>query len=342
MVYGKEYPVTSTALTRSTEFHCQRGIEDLVRQIRMEAFPSLLSKDQSSAGTTLNRPVCKQVVSSAASLYQLETRSTGNSYGCLYGGLVQLSSETLRQSTMESSRQSPISDTQPGGTGISFSSASMEGPTLVSAVASDVGQRTTSHSSITGNNSISMSQQPSRDFTSVSHVGCIRDRCQSSHLSELATDLILSSWRVKSSKSYNSSFNKWARWCEEWDRNPISGPISDIANFLAELFQEGYQYSSINVYHSSISTTHDRVDAYPAGQHPTIIRLMKGIYNKRPPLPRYTHTWDVSKITSYISSLDDNADLSLKVLSFKLVMLLALTRPSRSSDGTICISSLSL
>ena len=59
---------------------------------------------------------------------------------------------------------------------------------------------------------------------------------------------------------------------------------------------------------------------------------MKGIYNKRPPLPRYTHTWDVSKVTSYISSLDDNADLSLKVLSFKLVMLLALTRPSRSSD----------
>jgi len=33
-----------------------------------------------------------------------------------------------------------------------------------------------------------------------------------------------------------------------------------------------------------------------------------------------------------ISSLDDNANLSLKVLSLKLVMLLALTRPSRSSN----------
>ena len=120
MVYGKEYPVTSTALTRNIEFHCRQGVEELVRQIRMEAFPSLLSKDQSSAGTTLNRPVCKPVVSSAASLYQLETRSTGNSYRCLHGGLVQVSSETLRQSTMESSGQSPISDTQPGGTGISL------------------------------------------------------------------------------------------------------------------------------------------------------------------------------------------------------------------------------
>ena len=50
------------------------------------------------------------------------------------------------------------------------------------------------------------------------------------------------------------------------------------------------------------------------------------------PLPKYSHTWDVSKVTSYISSLGDNANLSLKVLSFKLVMLLALTRPSRSID----------
>ena len=56
---------------------------------------------------------------------------------------------------------------------------------------------------------------------------------------------------------------------------------------------------------------------------------MKGVFNKRPPLPRYMH---ISKVTSYISSLDDNANLSLKVLSLELVTLLGLTRPSRSSD----------
>ena len=32
MVYGKEYPVTSTALSRSIEFHCRQGVKDLVRQ----------------------------------------------------------------------------------------------------------------------------------------------------------------------------------------------------------------------------------------------------------------------------------------------------------------------
>ena len=270
--------------------------------------------------------------SSVASFYQLEARPTGNSHRCLHSRLVQHSCKTLCQPTLEFSRQSPISDTQSEGGGISPSGTSLESPIMVPTVTSDAGQRITSYSTITRNNPVSMSEQPSRHCTSVSRVGCIRDRCQSDHLSETATELVLSSWRDKSKKSYNSSFNKWARWCEGWGRNPISGPISDVANFLAELFQEGYQYSSINIYRLSISTTHDRMDGYPIGQHPTVVRLLKGVFNKRPPLPRYTHTWDVSKVTSYISSLDDNASLSLKVLSLKLVMLLAVTRPSRSSD----------
>ena len=332
MVHGKKYPITSTALTRSIEFHCRQGVEDLVRQIRMEAFPRLVSEYQSPAGAIINRFICKQTVSPVASLYQLETRPTSDSHRCFHSGLVHHPSKALCQPTMESSRQSPISDTQSKGARADPGGSSVEGTIMVSPVTSDAGQRTTSNPTSTEGNPASMPEQPSRHHTSISRVGCLRDRCQSSHLSEAATDLVLSSWRQKSSKSYNSSFNKWACWCEERDRNPISGPISDVANFLAELFQQGYQYSSINVYRSSISTTHERVEGYPIGQHPTVIRLMKGVFNKRPPLPKYTHTWDVSKVTSYISSLDDNANLPLKLLSFKLVVLLALTRPSRSSD----------
>ena len=61
-------------------------------------------------------------------------------------------------------------------------------------------------------------------------------------------------------------------------------------------------------------------------------RLMKVAFNKRPPLPKYTFTWDVSKVTSYITNPGDNGTMSLKLLSLKLLMLLALTRPSRSND----------
>ena len=68
------------------------------------------------------------------------------------------------------------------------------------------------------------------------------------------------------------------------------------------------------------------------GKHPTITRLLKGAFHERPPLPRYTSTWDVNRVLQYLKSLGPFSDLTLKKLTHKLVMLLALTRPSRSAD----------
>lgn len=61
-------------------------------------------------------------------------------------------------------------------------------------------------------------------------------------------------------------------------------------------------------------------------------RLLKGAFHQRPPQPRYTQTWDVNIVTSYIKARGENWTLSLQDLSHKLAMLMALTRPSRSAD----------
>ena len=86
------------------------------------------------------------------------------------------------------------------------------------------------------------------------------------------------------------SFKKWASWCAEQDRNPLSGPISDVANFSPELYEQGYKYSSLNAYRLAISSTHEKVDGQPVGQHPTIVRVLKEAFNMRPPLPKYSIT----------------------------------------------------
>ena len=49
-------------------------------------------------------------------------------------------------------------------------------------------------------------------------------------------------------------------------------------------------------------------------------------------MPRYTSTWDVNVVTKHIASLGNNEDLSLKYLSRKLVMLMALIQASRTSE----------
>ena len=63
-----------------------------------------------------------------------------------------------------------------------------------------------------------------------------------------------------------------------------------------------------------------------------ITQLMKGVFHSRPPLPKYTSTWDVQKVLDHLNSMGDNEGISLKHLTLKTVMLLALTRPSRSAD----------
>ena len=167
---------------------------------------------------------------------------------------------------------------------------------------------------------------------STSRMAYLRQCFQDKEISEEGTELLLASWRQKSSKSYDSLFGKWVDWCNKRHSDPVSGPISEVVNFLAHLFKEGYQYRSLNAYRSAISSVHEKADGYEVGQHPLVSRLLKGVFNQQPPKPRYEVTWDVTKVLNYIDSLGESDSLSLQVLTWKLAMILALTRPSRSAD----------
>ncbi|XP_068712558.1 uncharacterized protein [Montipora foliosa] len=52
----------------------------------------------------------------------------------------------------------------------------------------------------------------------------------------------------------------------------------------------------------------------------------------RPPLPHYCKTWDVNLVLQYIGSMGDSQELSLKDLTLKLVMLVALTTAQRGQS----------
>ena len=75
-----------------------------------------------------------------------------------------------------------------------------------------------------------------------------------------------------------------------------------------------------------------KVEGLNVGQHPLACQVMKGIFQKKPPLPRYSAIWDVPKVLIFIRSLGDNESLSLKHLSEKLVVLLALTSADQGSE----------
>ncbi len=175
-------------------------------------------------------------------------------------------------------------------------------------------------------------RDPSSGTPPTSRVAYLRQRYSDRQLSDEATGLLLSSWRNKSAQSYDSLCKKWISWCHQRESDPVSGPIEEVVNFLAHLLSEGYQYRSLKAYRSAIASLHAPVEGNSVGQHPLVARLLKGAFHARTPLPRYSATWDVSKVLSYLSTLKLSSDLPLKSLTYKTVILLALTRPSRSAD----------
>ena len=161
----------------------------------------------------------------------------------------------------------------------------------------------------------------------------IRRSCEERELSKRATDLLMASWRSKSQSNYNSLFHKWECWCNEQKRNPVSGPVTDVINFLAELqvYEAGYSYCSLNSYRSAISSTHEKVDGHLVGQQPVVTRVLKGAFNSKPPKPRYSSTWKVSQVATWLN-LQDNQHILLLTLTMKAVTLCALCRTCRSAD----------
>ena len=159
----------------------------------------------------------------------------------------------------------------------------------------------------------------------------IRQSFTAAGLSNTATELLSNSVKASTSKSYNCSWAKWSSWCQKRQSNPVLSPIEEILTFLAEQFSDGKEYRTINVFRSAISSAHVYLDGKPVGQHPLVVRLMKGISISRPPQPRCQHTWDVAAVTDNLTKLGQNNSLTLKQLSQKLCMLMALTCPERSS-----------
>ena len=105
--------------------------------------------------------------------------------------------------------------------------------------------------------------------------------------------------------------------------------MNQILDYLAHLFKLGYQYRSINVHRSALSSTLKPIENFPDGQHPLVKRLMKGVFNTRPPVPSLCPTWSLVKVLNVLKDRSPLKSLDLKCLTLKTAMLLALASAKR-------------
>jgi hypothetical protein len=118
-------------------------------------------------------------------------------------------------------------------------------------------------------------------------------------------------------------------WCDLQFRNPIHPTEELILNYLCYLKNIKKSYSVICTHKSVIVETLKLVSPLLDLSTVTINRFMKGLYNTIPPKPRYSATWDVSKVLNLISTWMPLKQLSLKKLTYKLTVLIALSTAAR-------------
>ena len=157
----------------------------------------------------------------------------------------------------------------------------------------------------------------------------VRLFAESKSLSRDALEILLASWRVGTGKRYNSHVERFVKFFRERYTDPIQATTEMGIEFLTEYFKTGVGYNSVNLLSSIIKP----VCNVPFGKSPLVCRLLKGVFNIRPTLPRYVTTWDVTKVFTFIKSKPTLTNCDLKTLSHRLAILLCLTTGQR--DQTI-------
>ena len=318
----------SSTCSRQEQCNCGRGISQNERPQRLEdRFDGYSAPNQGVP----NRSLCVSPDTSTEQIRQLAARSGCDPCGRVHNELDKF--DSVRFSAIQPNSRRPSQD-QEGNGNIDIDCASMVSSTMVASV----DRLSNRLPCLPGEQFKSPDRRiPPKDNPSsipgskIGRVENIRRHFETAGLSTTAINLLTKSVKTSTTKAYNCSWSQWSSWCEKRESHPVLAPVSEVLTFLAEQFAEGKQYRTINVLRSAISSAHVHVDSKPIGQHPLVVRLMRGVSICRPPQPRYQHTWNVAMVTEYLSRLGGNDNLSEKQLAQKLCMLMALTCPERSS-----------
>ena len=139
---------------------------------------------------------------------------------------------------------------------------------------------------------------------------CLRQR----NISSETEEIIINSWRKSTRKSYETYLSRWEMFCCRRKLDPFSPSLNSVLDFLNELYKKGLSYYSINTASSAISALASVLGIHDSlGSSPLIKRFLKGVFECRPPTPKYEKFWDVSKVLDLLKNWKENKDLNLKV-----------------------------
>ena len=332
MVFTKKDNVVSRAPSGDPKYMggCRVSYSPLIS--RMEAAGEHLSSCLGLAGAMSGRSICNLPKPSTSTVCELEARPSCSGDRCFRDEMGGLSGVCL--SSLFPSGQVPTQgDTR--GVHNCTNSTCVASPSMVpdpAEVPGGVPSVATQTSSVANGPLQQVTPSLTEGTATACCVESIRQRHSAEGISSRASKLILAGWSKATNSAYQSSWQRWNRWCAGRGIDPFSCHVREFLDFLADLYEEGLEHRTVNSIRSAVSMTHCHVEGVPIGQHPLVIRLLKGVYNSRPPRPRYSATWDVDSVIQYLASLEEDNVLSLRTLSQKIALLMSLVEASRTSE----------
>lgn len=125
-------------------------------------------------------------------------------------------------------------------------------------------------------------------------------------------------------KQYNTGLKLWWKFCETKNLNPFSVAVANVLDFLTLHFNRGASFSSLNSYRAALA----QIAGLNLAQDYRMQRFFKGVFMLRPSTPKYKNTWDPAVVLSHLKDIK-NSDITLEILTYKLVTLLALATGQR-------------
>ncbi|XP_074102142.1 uncharacterized protein LOC141529496 [Cotesia typhae] len=135
-----------------------------------------------------------------------------------------------------------------------------------------------------------------------------------------AVEISLASLADSTLKNYNGTLRLWWKWNDQINRNPYEVSVGKILRFLTERFGDGIGHSAMNSARAALSL----ISSEDVTNNSLISRFIKGSSKIRPGGPKYESTWNVDPVLAKLETWTPIEELSLKKLTEKLVVLLAL------------------
>lgn len=126
-------------------------------------------------------------------------------------------------------------------------------------------------------------------------------------------------------RQYDKPIRLWWEYCCREKIKVWETPIPDVLKFLTEISKDVKSYSTINTYRAALSF----ISGNKIGTDSNISRFFKGIAALKPRKYKYDVTWDPKLVLDKLATWYPHEQLSLEVLTKKIVTLLALITAQR-------------